>query len=153
MQLPTNLVFAGIDFEHESLLEGLLRHGVKTTEPAFFSWLGVTMYLTEAAIEATLKSMGAFPEGSEVVLTFLQPSPSDPHALPSSYRQLAQRVAESGEPFISFIDQATLERKLVAAGFSQVEFLTPEIAQSRYFQEGQQHLPMPKRMDIASARR
>lgn len=37
MKIPTNLVFADIDFEHESLLEGLLRHGVTSTdEPIFF---------------------------------------------------------------------------------------------------------------------
>jgi O-methyltransferase involved in polyketide biosynthesis len=43
------------------------------TEPTFFSWLGVTVYLKEAAIDAALKSMATYPSGSEVVLTFKQP--------------------------------------------------------------------------------
>jgi methyltransferase (TIGR00027 family) len=153
LQIPMNVVFADIDFEQESLRDGLLRNGVTVTKPTFFSWLGVTMYLTDSAINATLRSMATFPEGSEVVLTFLQPSMGDPHASPSEPSQLAQRVAESGEPFVSYFDQSTVKEKLLAAGFSSVEFLTPEIAKSRYFQQRQSDLPLPKRTGIASALR
>jgi methyltransferase (TIGR00027 family) len=153
MQIPTNVVFADIDFERESLRDGLLRNGVTITKPTFFSWLGVTMYLTDAAIDATLRSMATFPEGSEVVLTFLQPPMRSPHASLTGPSRLAQRVAELDEPFVSYFDQAKLKAKLLAAGFSSVEFLTPEIAKSRYFQQGQSDLPLPKRTDIASALR
>ena len=45
--VPGNLTYAAVDFEHEPLLAGLTRTGVATSEPAFFSWLGVSMYLTE----------------------------------------------------------------------------------------------------------
>ena len=153
MQIPANVVFADIDFEQESLRDGLLRNGVTIAKPTFFSWLGVTMYLTDAAIDATLSSMATFPEGSEVVLTFLQPPMSDPHASRSGPSRLARRVAESGEPFVSYFDPAMLTEKLFAAGFSSVELLTPEIANSRYFQQRQSDLPVPKRTGIASARR
>lgn len=47
-------VFAAVDFETEPLREGLNRAGLDWSEPAFFSWLGVMMYLTTEAIEATL---------------------------------------------------------------------------------------------------
>ena len=36
MTLPPNLSFTGIDFEHESLRDGLLRSGMSLTEPFFF---------------------------------------------------------------------------------------------------------------------
>jgi methyltransferase (TIGR00027 family) len=45
LDLAANVQFAPIDFEQESLLEGLCRHHVSLAEPTFFSWLGVTMYL------------------------------------------------------------------------------------------------------------
>jgi len=153
MQIPENVVYADIDFEQESLRDGLLRNGVSITKPTFFSWLGVSMYLTDAAIDATLGSMAAFPEGSEVVLTFLQPPMSDSRASLPGPSRLAQRVAESGEPFVSYFDRATIKGKLLAAGFSSVEFLTPEIANSRYFQQRQSDLPLPKRTGIAAALR
>jgi methyltransferase (TIGR00027 family) len=51
LAMPKNAAFAGIDFEHETLHAALLRHHVRMDEPTFFSWLGVTMYLKENAID------------------------------------------------------------------------------------------------------
>jgi methyltransferase (TIGR00027 family) len=151
--IPANVVFADIDFEQESLRDGLLRNGVTISKATLFSWLGVTMYLTEAAIDATLKSMATFPEGSEAVLTFLQPPVDGPQTSPSGPSRLAQLVADSGEPFVSYFDEAMLEEKLLASGFSSVEFLTPDMASARYFQGRPTDLPLPKRTGIASALR
>ena len=61
---PRMHYFAAIDLERESLLGGLLRHRVSVDEPTFFSWLGVTMYLKEDAIDAVLSSIAAFPAGT-----------------------------------------------------------------------------------------
>jgi len=76
MALPPNLSFAGINFKHESLRDGPLRNGVSLTEPSFFSWLGVTMYLKEDAIDAVLRTIAQFPPESEIVFTFAQPPDS-----------------------------------------------------------------------------
>ena len=54
---PGNVTFANIDFERESLSDGLRRHEIALDEPGFFSWLGVTMYLTKDAIDAVLRSV------------------------------------------------------------------------------------------------
>ena len=153
MQIPANVLFADIDFERESLRDGLLRSGATTTEPTLFSWLGVTMYLTAAAIDVALRSMASFAAGSEAVITFLQPPLGEPRAPTSGHSRLAGLVAESGEPFVSYFDQADFGERLLAAGFSSVEFLTPEIADSKYFQGRPKDLPPPKRTGIASALR
>lgn len=153
MQIPANVVFADVDFEHDSLRDGLLRHGISISAATLFSWLGVTMYLTEAAIDATLESMAAFPEGSEVVLTYLEPPGNGPQASASESSRLARRVADSGEPFVSYFDEAAVEEKLLMAGFSSVEFLTPETANAKYFRERPTDLPLPKRTGIVSALR
>ena len=60
IEVPANVTFGVIDFERESLLEGLERHGVRSDQPTFFSWLGVTMHLTHGLIGA-LQSMGHLP--------------------------------------------------------------------------------------------
>ena len=153
MQIPANVHFADIDFERESLRDGLLRNGVSTIEPTLFSWLGVTMYLSEAAIDATLGSMATFPAGSEAVITFLQPPSRDSRASRPEPSRLAHLVAESGEPFVSYFGEAAFREKLLAAGFSSVEFLTPETAYSRYFQGRRTNLPPPKRTGVAAALR
>jgi methyltransferase (TIGR00027 family) len=70
LTVPENVVFGSVNFEAESVAEGLRRHGVRFDVPTMFSWLGVTVYLTEPAIDATLSTVLSFPRGSEIALTF-----------------------------------------------------------------------------------
>jgi len=145
--MPGNVDFVDIDFEGESMRDGLARCGLSMNVPTFFSWLGVMMYLKEDAIDAVLRSIAAFPEGSEIVLTFRQ-APEQGAGSPSL---LADRVASLGEPFVSFFEPHELEAKLGGAGFSKVEFLSPAEAEERYFRQRPKDLPIPHRTSIASA--
>ena len=53
---PGSLVYVPVDFERQQLAERLTANGFRADEPAFFfSWLGVTMYLTREAIAQTLR--------------------------------------------------------------------------------------------------
>jgi O-methyltransferase involved in polyketide biosynthesis len=144
LAMPENVVFADIDFENESLHDGLLRCGVSMKKPSFFSWLGVTMYLKEDAIDAVLRSVAMFPADSEIVLTFLTQSSDSPSPL-------AQRVANLGEPWVSCFEPDALEAKLLGAGFSKVEFLTPTEAEERYFRKRPRDLPVPNKINILYA--
>ncbi|HUW35875.1 MAG TPA: class I SAM-dependent methyltransferase [Rhodocyclaceae bacterium] len=146
LAMPANAAFADIDFERESLRAGLHRQRISSQTKTFFSWLGVTMYLSEAAIDAALQTMASFPSGSEVVLTFLQPSGPAAAASP-----LADRVAGIGEPFVSRFEPDALREKLLAAGFTQVAFLSSEEAGARYFAARPADLPVPGKTAIASA--
>ena len=38
--LPANLVFVALDFEHQTLADGLAEAGLDFQKPAFFGWLG-----------------------------------------------------------------------------------------------------------------
>ncbi len=148
LALPPNARFVQIDFERESLKDGLARQGVALDAPTFFSWLGVTMYLQAQAIDAALQSMTAFPRGSEVVLSFLQP----PDAVNASgSAQLAERVAGMGEAFVSYFEPEALAAKLRALGFTELEFLTPQEAELRYFRARPRDLPPPRRTGLVSA--
>ncbi len=144
--VPGNVVFAGINFEKESLEEGLIRNGVRSDETTFFSWLGVTMYLTEPAVDSTLKCMAKYPGGSEAVITFRQ----QPSAQSSASSPIADFVSEAGEPFVSYFTPENFKGKLLEAGFGKVEFLTPALS-AQYFHGGEDSLPNPKRIRIASA--
>lgn len=142
---PGNVSFAQIDFERESLHEGLARQGVSLDEPSFFSWLGVTMYLKDSAIDAVLASIARFPSGSEVVLTFLQPSQAG-----SAAAELAEQVAQIGEPFVSRFTPQAMAQKLSTAGFARVHLLDAAEAVARYFARPS-GLPLPHKTQIAWA--
>ena len=64
------LAWAPVDFERETLRDGLTRAGFDWSRPACFSWLGVTMYLTIEAVEATLRTIAECAPGSEVVFSY-----------------------------------------------------------------------------------
>lgn len=141
LAVPPNAGFATIDFERESLRAGLLRHAISPTARTFFSWLGVTMYLREDAVDAVLRSVAEFPAGSEIVLTFAAAS--------NTPRAVADRAAEAGEPWLSFFEPEQMQDKLRASGFESVELLTSAAAESRYFR--QVSLPVPQRTTIVAA--
>jgi methyltransferase (TIGR00027 family) len=144
LAMPENAHFATIDFEHESLRDGLQRYPISLDDPTFFSWLGVTMYLNEDAIDGVLQSVAAFPVGSEIVLTFALP-PDDGRS------PFDQRATCLGEPWISYFKPDALEAKLRGTGFSTVEFLSPSEAEARYFRQRPKDLPIPKRTNIVCA--
>jgi methyltransferase (TIGR00027 family) len=144
LAMPENAVFADINFENESLHDGLLRYSVSMKEPSFFSWLGVTMYLKEDAIDAVLRSVAMFPADSEIVLTFVQPPGDSPSPL-------AQRVANLGEPWVSCFAPYALKAKLLGVGFSKVKFLSPAEAEAWYFRQRPKDLPVPKKINILCA--
>ena len=149
LSLPANIIFADIDFEHESLYDGLRRHNVPLGVHTFFSWLGVTMYLTDGAIDSTLDGMVRYAKTSEVVITFLQ-RPVSGSEVDSP---LAKHVAAMGEPFVSYFTPAAFKEKLLRAGFNNVDFLSHQSAAAAYFQNRESGLPIPKRISIAYARR
>jgi methyltransferase (TIGR00027 family) len=147
IEVPPNLRFADVDFERETLTHGLARRGVDTAKRTFFSWLGVTMYLTRDAIEATLRTVLSFPKRSEIVFTFAQPNP-DPA---SGAARLAEGAASAGEPWISYFTPEEVGAMLRSLGFSDATFLSREEAERRYYANRTDGLEVPRRVSIVTA--
>jgi len=133
--IPPSLTFAPIDFEAETLLEALCAAGFDARAPAFFSWLGVTPYLTTAAVMETLGVVARRPAGSEIVFDFA-PS-ADTLTAPQRLARaaLAARVASVGEPWVSFFDPCEFPRDLTAMGFGSAEVVGSEAIDRRYFRD------------------
>ena len=128
-----DLTFAPVDFETQTLMEGLRGAGYDPGKCTFFSWLGVTEYLTTEAVMATLRFIASAPAGSGIVFDYMiSPSLLTP-AQRSRFDALAQRVASAGEPWQAFFDPQLLTRDLRAMGFSYVEDKGPKEINARYF--------------------
>ena len=110
----------------------------------FFSWLGVTPYLEEAAIDDVLRVIVGGAPGTEVVFTFA-PVGDTPSAA-------AAMAAALGEVFRSYFTPEQLDAKLRGLGFGEVFFLTPAEATARYFANRGAGLTAPRRVSIVRAR-
>ena len=134
VQIRDNVTLVPIDFEKVSLKESLAASGLDFGIPTFFSCLGVSMYLTEAALDQTLEFVLSAPAQSEIVFSFVASDavlPPDDVALAKAF---TARFAAMGEPWLSRFRPEQLVVKLTEMGFSKVFHLTPEKANQRYFQ-------------------
>lgn len=131
--LPGDLTFAPVDFETQTLVEGLRGAGYDPGKCTFFSWLGVTEYLTTDAVMATLRFIASAPVGSGVVFDYMISLSLLNPAQRSRFDALAQRVASVGEPWQAFFDPMLLTRDLRAMGFGYFEDNGPEKINTRYF--------------------
>jgi methyltransferase (TIGR00027 family) len=133
--IPAALTFVPVDFETQTLVDGLGRSGFDLSAAAFFSWLGVTPYLTREACMITLSFVAKMPAGSGVVFDFAV----DPALLNAGQREareaLSKRVAAYGEPFQLFFDPAKLQDELKGMGFQHTEFLQGKELNARYFMD------------------
>ncbi|HTA68949.1 MAG TPA: SAM-dependent methyltransferase, partial [Bryobacteraceae bacterium] len=131
--IPSSLTFVPTDFEEQSLGSVLESSGFQPRKISFFSWLGVTPYLTAEAALATLAFIGSLPAGSGVVFDYAVERSSLDSVEQLAMDALASRVARAGEPFRLFLDPRALNRMLRAAGFHEIEDLGPSDIDERYF--------------------
>jgi methyltransferase (TIGR00027 family) len=129
---PASLTFAPVDFERQTLAEGLAAAGFDAAAPAFFSWLGVVVYLTREAILETLGFIAGLPAGASVVFDYGEPVSAYPAAEQPHQRARAARVAAMGEPWITRFHPADLAADLKAVGFDELEDLSPADISRRF---------------------
>src|SRR5215470_8829367 len=133
IELPTWLTFVPVDFERERLSDAMVRSGVDRTQPAFVSWLGVTVYLTHAAIMQTLADVATLAPGSEIVFGYVTSLQALDARRRAAISAVAERAAAAGEPWQTFFEPAALMRELEQLRFTVVEDFGPEQAFERYF--------------------
>ena len=134
--LPSALVFTPVDFERDTLADGLASAGFRPTLPTFFTWLGVVPYLSERTIYATLDFIAGLPGGAHVVFDYANPASSMAAAVRARHEALAARVAAAGEAFKTFLETDALCARLAALGFCEIEDLGPTQIARRYFSGG-----------------
>jgi methyltransferase (TIGR00027 family) len=112
------VVYVPFDFERDPLRElpaRLHAEGLDANAPTLTIWEGVTMYLSEPAIEAALAAIRSFSRDSRLAMTYL-----DRRALerqPSEVALSARLVARVGEPWRFGWRPAELPAWLAERGF------------------------------------
>lgn len=140
IQVPGTLTFTPVNFETETLEDGLRRVAFDTGKRVFFSWLGVTAYITNSAFIKTLRFVASRLSGSEIVFDYMiSPSLLNQSAR-NVFEKLANRVASAGEPFQNFLDPSALKKDLQGIGFKKIRDLDSVELNKMYFSEREDEL-------------
>ena len=143
--------FLAADLSTESLGSVLAKSNLDSAKPAFFSWLGVTTYLTREANFESLRSIASSAAiGSELVFTYVAQEAFESNRLNKT--ALGMSVASIGEPFLSGFNPNTLARDLLSVGLELLEDLTSSQVVERYDPRGLNGLKPAQHGRIAHAR-
>jgi methyltransferase (TIGR00027 family) len=130
---PAQLHFIPLDLSRENLAAALRGSAYDPEAPSFFSWLGVTYYLTR---EAALATWGAIaesaPAGSAVVFDYLDAEAFIPEKAARRVRFMMEIVKQIGEPMLTGFDPASLAGDLAGLGLRLEEDLGPADIQTRF---------------------
>ncbi len=134
-KVPPQLHFVPLDFTQSSLEEIEARSPYDPTAPTFFSWLGVTYYLSRDTVLDTLAAVARIsPAGSMVVFDYLQPSLPGSVKAAERLKVIADSLKALGEPLLTGLDPASLGDDLEGVGLRLLEDLGPAHIQGRYFE-------------------
>jgi methyltransferase (TIGR00027 family) len=143
--VPDWLRFVPIDFEAgESWWDGLRAAGFDQAKPAVIASTGVSMYLTRAAITATLRQVAALAPGSTFAMSFLLPIEMSEPQLRPAMELAAKGAAARGTPFISFFRPEEMLELARECGFREVLHVSADDITARYFAGRSDGLRPPK---------
>ena len=120
-----NLTFVPVDFTKDSLTERLIAAGLDASVKSFFSWLGVTYYLSAEAIDTMLSALSSLcADGSSLVFDY--PDENFFDASEMRVQNTIMMAKAGGEPMRSAFSYSELEKLLAKHGFLIYELLTPD---------------------------
>ncbi|WP_434391342.1 class I SAM-dependent methyltransferase [Melittangium boletus] len=131
--IPEHLTFAPVDFESQTIEEGLRAVDFQWDQPALFCWLGVTYYLTLNAFQNTLAFLAARHPGSGLVLDYILDWEQLNEREQRTLERTSERVASLGEPFKTFFTPEQMQAQLTRAGFTGLEDIGSQGINARYF--------------------
>ena len=133
--IPPSLTFVPIDFEQQTLEAGLEHSGFDTNAAAFFSWLGVTPYLTHEACMTTLCADRQNACGQRSSFRFRRRSDAPQSRPKAGARRALETRGRSRRAFPAILRPRKLQDELKSLGFRRTEFLQGEQINARYFKD------------------
>jgi methyltransferase (TIGR00027 family) len=138
--LPPHVHFIGIDFTRESLDRVMPRTAFRPSAPSCILWEGVSNYLNEAAVDATLRWCAQAPVGTPVLFTYVHRDIlTRPEAFVGSSRLFAA-LERAGERFTFGLDPAELPAYLAARGLALEQDIGAAEYRRRYYGDASRHM-------------
>lgn len=134
-EIPSQLHFVPVDFTKQNLVEALNQTSYDPNKMSFFSWLGVTYYLTYDEAVSTLHNIAeASPVGSSIVFDYLDTDAFDSSKAALRVQAMMYGAKQMGEEMKLGLTPSLFAEELNKIGLRLREDLSPSEIQSRYFQ-------------------
>ena len=134
-KIPSNLHFIPVDFSENNFIEAIKKSPFDTKELSFYSWLGVTYYLSRDKIVNTLRDISYIsPKGSSVVFDYPDCNIFDVAKTTRRVQNMIHAANQSGEPMKSNYSYSELVSDLENTNFQLYEHLSPLEIQQNYFE-------------------
>ncbi|MBN1174572.1 MAG: class I SAM-dependent methyltransferase [Micromonosporaceae bacterium] len=118
---PEWVTFVPLDLETDALVEQLRRGGFDASRAAVVSWLGVSMYLSRAALTRTFTVLGGLANDTEVIMDYLLPKDLRDAAGQQYVDLISATVADLGEPWRTCLAPDEIAAMLEEHGFEVLE--------------------------------
>jgi methyltransferase (TIGR00027 family) len=139
--LPAHVVCVEIDFNRQALDTALEASSYDRRARTFFIWEGVTNYLTEEAVDATLRYVASAGEpGSRILFTYVHRRVLRDPAGFEGARKSASAVERVGEPWTFGIDPVEVPRYLAERGLELIEDVGSREYRTRYMESSGLHM-------------
>jgi len=129
--VPVHVKLVPIDFEREPIAAALAKQGYERTRRTFFIWEGVTQYLDEVSVRATLEFLSTAAPGSRLALTYVRHDFLEGRELfgaPAMY----QRFVEQQRIWRFGLDPQALSAFLAPYGWRVLDHPEPGAFERRY---------------------
>jgi methyltransferase (TIGR00027 family) len=116
--LPGHVRFVATDFNQDNLERAMAAAGYCESARTFFLWEGVTNYLTEAAVDATLRWCSRAALGSRLLFSYVERSVLENPQSFFGTKKLFATLAAAGEKWTWGIEPCALPEFLAQRGLS-----------------------------------
>jgi methyltransferase (TIGR00027 family) len=125
-------VFVTVDFTKDDLVQKLEEVGFIPTQRTFFLWEGVTMYLTEPEVRATLRAIKQIAAPGSILSFDATTGDISPSADQRRTRLRSAAVAFFGEPWKLWMTKENIPEFLQDEAWRCLEMLSPKELTERY---------------------
>lgn len=136
LEVPNKLHFVPVNFRTDDFFNIMLTTNFDRMKRSFFSWLGVTYYLSKEDIVQLLKSIVSISaKGSSIVFDYGDEHFFDKDKSSKRVQHTVAMAAAAGEPMKSCFSYRELESILEESGLLIYEHLDSHEIDSMYFQD------------------
>jgi methyltransferase (TIGR00027 family) len=132
--IPSHVSFVPVDFNTQTLEKGLHESGFDPKSVTLFIWQGVTMYLTNEAVDDTLKFVVKHSApGSAIVFDYIYRKVLDGVQKQSEISSMKRYRFMTGEGLTFGVEEGSIEKFLNERGFRQVRDMNANGLKQTYF--------------------